>query len=239
MGRYRTEPEDLVKKLERLETRLATLERMPRLIATTIDGGELVFKNSDVGIVVEDSSGRRIITIVHSATGPNPDIPIISLFPAGDDTAIRGELWAADFGDDTVLEYSLTEPLVTYGGKFYAAGSVAILSHAPNGGGNEAYIQFLPLSAFNGSFYAIGTWENNVQHGTTDAVSCGSTTVGGVSSLTITYTQTYASTIVPIVGFHSSSGAVNWCLTAQSTSAFTVAWTGTTTKIINWWSIRL
>lgn len=71
------------------------------------------------------------------------------------------------------------------------------------------------------------------------AVLAGTSDLGaGFGSFTYTYFTAFVSTAVPIVTILNSGGVITWNLTAQSTSSWTVTWSGTAAKTINYWIFR-
>lgn len=87
-----------------------------------------------------------------------------------------------------------------------------------------------------------GKWLNQVDLDSHQAISVGSVDVtAGLSSVTYTYSVTMASTMAPIVGLFNVGGAllVSWNISDMSTASFSVRWSGTLAKTMNFWSVRL
>jgi hypothetical protein len=61
----------------------------------------------------------------------------------------------------------------------------------------------------------------------------------GVSSTTVTYATPFTGTPIVVYSLLNSAGAVTHSLTASAASAFTVAWSGTLAKTLNWVAFRI
>ena len=173
-------------------------------------------------------------------------VPKIRIYPAGSDPNNRITMVASDRLFDgynqTYVQYTvnginddITDPY-TYLVAFESGCSIGVF------GPSEAYFQSRNESLFglDANLRIVGRWLNDTQISSTDALYTGTRSVSaGVSSVTITYPSAFATTVAPVIGLLNSAGALNWCLTAQSASSFTVAWTGTLAKEINMWNIRI
>jgi len=235
--KYRS-TEDLLAMIKELEDKVSKLERNPRIGNTAIDSGGLTVNGGD--IIVKDTNGVEIIKIFKS------DPPEIRFAPLGDDTTHVASIFAQEetiFGvDQTAGRFQIrTVPgLLQDGGGVLLYNNGARLSHVDNATGAEGGYEAGIFNSTPGIVRIFGRWLNTFQISSTDAVITGSVTSGVANSVTITYTITFATTIVPVLGFLSTAGAVSWSITAQSTSAFTVAWTGAAAaKTINMWNTRL
>lgn len=223
MSRTRTKPDDLLDIIDRLSRRISAIEASQRIGFTSFESGA--------------------ITMIS-------DIPEIDMYPLGPDQVRRASLYAYDFGgagdpEGTAVTL-LIEALLPNGDLDSAGGKVlfwtesAVLSHNPHAqGGEESYV-WLGDGGLAGRIDIQGFFNNQFQTSPQQAIYSGSFSTGaGFTSFTHTYFEAFASEIVPICTLLNSAGALTWNLTAQSTSSFTVAWSGTLTKIINFWNVRL
>ena len=132
------------------------------------------------------------------------------------------------------------------GGRFILARSLAFLgwgpqSGSPYGTGDQfIWIARQATSITDRVISFQGKWANYGQYSNSDALEMGTVNVGaGGTGTTVSYAATYISTVVPVVTLLNSGGAISWCLTAQTTSGFTIAWSGTAAKTINFWIFRV
>lgn len=241
-NRYGVDPtrqqgkKDIIEHITEIAERVGAGETAQRIGATSIEDGNLTVRNGD--IIVSESAGQVVFRLLHGT------FPEMRWFPIGDTDAYRISFFA-DFDGSLPLQNMVisveTNPGgVVDGGKIILARSAAIFSRHPlASGGNETYI-WLGDSGANLEIIDIqGKWLNKFQPSPLTGVYPGQDSLGaGFGSYTHTYFTAFATTAVPIVTLFNSGGTVSWNLTAQSTSSFTVTWSGTTAKTINWWVYR-
>jgi hypothetical protein len=229
---------DLVQYVAELEDRITRLETSRRLGNASIDSGELVVSGGDV--VVKDSTGKTVLTIKH---GSSPQIWMTPTSSSLDDYLLAFLGWESSTqGAALQLDVNRIEDDGSYtrnGGKLLLMRDAAYLSHQPADGSPEAF--FGAGVGGNGLLYAKGKWYTNNNIGDGDAaIICSSVVVGaGVSTFSHTYATPSNGTMIPVVQMLNSAGALGGCLTAQSNSGFTFAWTGTLAKVINFWAFRM
>lgn len=218
-----------------LERRIATLETARRISSASIDGGELSVRGGD--IVVRGSNDEPTLSIKHG------DIPEIDMQPNAEvfqDYRLKMFGWESG-GQGAALQLSVAQlngdnTDTQDGGKVLLMRDVTYLSHQPKVG-NETFISM--NAADTECFQFQGKWPNasNYSH---DALSAGSVAVAaGFGSIAITYTTPFATTACVVYGLVNTAGAVTHSLTAQSTAGFTVTWSGTLAKVLNWWTFRV
>ena len=228
---------DIVEYVRELLTRVEAGESSLQIGHTAIEDGDLIVRNGD--IVVSESDGEVVLRILHGGT------PEIRMYPLGDTDTHRVALFAYDFNaggspDQAVQLCVETSPGAAQdGGKLLMSRQYAILSHQPNGGA-ESYLWLNANSAGTQEAVYRGKWTNSLQFDNNMGLYMGViNTGGGFTSWTHTYFTSFATTIAPVVGLVNTGGAITWTITAMTTSAFTVSWTGTATKIINFWNFRV
>lgn len=243
MAKYITElNRDVVAEVIDLTDRISKLERNPRLTRTAIDHGSLIV-NIDGQIVVGGTEGERIVIAYFT------DIASTVVLATPDTASSTSNIImeVSDITLDTVDQtffnmYSMNIAASSiWGGIFEMLQTLALMAWVENGV-VTSFFAFRKFSTFGitGNIYTQGRWLDNQQLSTKEAILSGALSVGaGVSTATITYAQSYATTMYAIPTLHSASGAVNWSVTAQSAASFTVSWIGTTAKIINFWNIRM
>lgn len=242
-GRYSVRDADLVNKVADLERRAKQLVRNPRTVATAIDEGSLIV-NSEGVIEVRGLTGEYIFFKYY------PELNLVVIALNGEpslNTEVVYQITEEDI--DGLVEVTATiyiQEIIGFtvtGGTMFNAVEFASLQYYPPGGGPTIagwlMRDYTPFG-IDGRLGALGRFLDRVQLSNKEAVYTGSFSVGaGVSSATHTYASSFATTMYPILGLHSASGAVAWSITAQSATSFTVAWVGTTAKIINMWNIRM
>lgn len=241
-ARYRDEPEDLVNEIIELERRLSALERSPRISHSSIDAGALTIRGGD--LIIEDENGVQVLRLFRSGDiGGNPEIRFT---PLGGSSSHAVSIYAEDIVLDetpqTIGKFEVVDlgTLARDGGFMELSQTSAKVGYEDDDSGVEAYIQIGNLSGADGRIRIVGRWLNNFQFDTIDALLTGEFSLGaGFGSLVYSYLFTFASTIVPILGLLNSGGAISWAITAQSTTGFTVAWSGTAAKTVNIWAVRL
>jgi hypothetical protein len=243
-NRYDADPtrrngkKDLVEYITELFNRTSKGETVQRIGNTAVEDGNLTIRNGD--LIVSESSGFVVLKLLHGA------VPEVRFFPIGDTSDHRAALFgqgsSPPFPTTTITMNVETNPGgVQDGGKLILDQTYAVLSYHPlASGGNESYF-WLNIDNAAPEIMAIqGKWSNKLQYSTLQGVYPGSDSLGaGFGSYTHTYLSAFASTVIPIVTLFNSGGTVSWNLTAQSTSSFTVTWSGTTAKTINWWVYRI
>lgn len=132
------------------------------------------------------------------------------------------------------------------GGRFILSRQLAFLGWGPQsdnpfGTGDQfIWISRQATSISDRVISFQGKWANYGQYTNSDALEVGTVNIGaGATGTTVSYAATYISTAVPVVTLLNSGGAISWCLTAFTTSSFTLAWTGTAAKTINFWIFRV
>lgn len=237
-GRYPTDPNDLITTIDKLRRRIHKLERNPRVGDTAIDRGNLVVNGGD--IIIRNNDGIDVIRMFQD----NP--PEIRFAPIGADSDHVASLYAQDetinSTDQTAGYFQIrTLPGLTADGgyvKIYKDG--ATLGHIDAGSGDEGSYNTGVINGTTGALRIVGRWLNLVQVSASDALFTGTIATGVANSATLNYTTPFATTIVPVIGFVSTAGAIAWSITAQSTSSFTVAWGGAAAaKVLNMWNVRL
>jgi len=239
MSRYVTvDDTSLDKIVADLIRRVEQLERNPRISSTSIDTGALIVRGGD--IIVENADGIEIIRITQSGALGVPEIRFSPLGLAtshilsinADDAVVNGT--AQTLGRFEVLDASTSD---LDGGfvHIYETGSKIGFSDF---GVSEAFAEFAILGAVTDGIRFVGRFGGAFSN--IEGVIAGTQAVGaGFGGITIGYPFTMATTPSPIVGLLNSAGALAWCLTAQSNTSFTVSWSGTLAKTINYWSVRM
>lgn len=242
---------DLNDIIEDLHRRIKTGETAQRIGNTAIENGNLTVRNGD--IVVSLSDDTEVLRILHG------DVPEIRYQATGVDTNRFGAVWGEDitidlgsgfgFVDTTVMHmgvYDTTVPEdhVADGGELTLHVDSAKLEYNPNNGDNHLSIwlnTYSRVDPFKDIITIQGKFDNGFDFSAQSAMSTGSFNVGaGFGSLTWTYIQTFATTIAPVVGLVNTAGIVtSWNITAMNTSNFTVSWTGTLAKVVNFWNPRV
>lgn len=221
-----------------LERRVSALERLPNIGNTSIDTGELIVKGGD--IIVEDEDGVEVMRITQNGIFGRPEIRFAPLGEStehilsinGEDGIINGLL--ETIGNFEVVDVASQQRDGGFVDIFETGARVGIEQI----GGNVAFMEVGLVSGVENTVRYVGRW--SIFSGGTEALSALSTNIGaGFGGATIAYGATYATTAIPIVGLLNSAGALAWCITAQSTSSFTVSWTGTLAKVINHWIVRI
>lgn len=226
---------DIVEYVGEIMNRLDASETVKRIGTTAIEDGNLVVRNGD--IIVSETAGNVVFKLLHGAT------PEMRFFPIGVGDTHRISIFAQNdgfFGEVLFMNVETNPGAVVDGGKLIISDQMTILSFQPlASGGNESYI-WLNNPGTPEVIDIQCKWPNQMQSSSLQGVYPGQASLGaGFSSYTHTYFTSFASTAVPIVTLFNSGGTVSWNLTAQSTSSFTVTWSGTTAKVINWWVFRV
>jgi hypothetical protein len=231
--RHNRLPRDLTTIVAELMERVDKLETVRRLGTSSVDSGQLVLNGGD--LVVKNNAGQIVLRIISG------DTPEVRMTPTGGDTNYRatslawesetlGTIWQAGVQDETGEQD---------GGKLLLMQSGAYLSNQPKVG-DEAYLSIGALGDWHDTYYFKGKWPNNVILDGKEAVAMGTVNVAaGVSSTTVTYATPFTGTPIVVYSLLNSAGAVTHSLTASSASAFTVAWSGTLAKTLNWVAFRI
>lgn len=223
---------DIFDYIKDIKDRTDTQETGLRAGHTAIEDGDFILRNGD--IVVSESDNSIVLRILHGA------IPQIHFFPLGATDTHRARILSLDFdvgaGADQAIQMGVeTVGGVQDGGKVLLSKTYAILAHQPNGG-NESYFW---LNILPEMILYRGKWNNQVQQDSRTGIYPGTVDLGaGFAGVTISYAITVASTMVPVTTIMSSA-AVTWNLSAFNTNGFTLVWSGTTAKTINWWAFRV
>jgi hypothetical protein len=85
-----------------------------------------------------------------------------------------------------------------------------------------------------------GAWDDFASLGSETGILPGSVTIGGSgTSTTISYPSTMASTMGPVCTIRSGAGAaMKWCITASSSSSYSLAWETSTSIAVYQWAFR-
>jgi len=255
-NRYRSDPRrqqgkiDLNDIIIDMHRRLRAGETALRIGNTAIEDGNLVVRNGD--IVVSLSDDTEVMRIVHG------DVPDIRFFATGVDSDRFGAIWGEDVSIDLgsgfgivdttqmhvgVYDSTVPEDHVRDGGSLRLLVDDAILEYIPNNGDTDTHMRlntYSRVDPFKEVITFKGRWDNLYDFSGLTAMSVGSVDVpAGFGSFTWSYVQTYSTTIAPIVGLVNTAGLVDWTITAMSTASFTVTWSGTLAKTLNFWNPRL
>lgn len=228
--------EDLLDQIKALEKRISDLETVRRLSRTSLDAGELTI--TDGVVTVRDTNGTSALSIYIDDFTPT----IVMSPTVGESSNIVGEVRTTvrepETGATTYeVATTLRETGQTDGGRLVLERSGSTLSHTPLDG-NETFINVGGLASPE-TFLFQGKWPANYAYNTLQGVLTGGFAItGGVSSATITYDLPMQPFMIPIANLKSTGGVVAWLVTAYSNSSFTVAWTDTTDKVINYLAVR-
>jgi hypothetical protein len=220
--------------IEGLEERIRTLETSRRLGSASVDSGELTVRGGD--IVVRNSSGDAVLRIL---SGNSPEIQMTPAGNVAQDYQLATYAWESE-GQGAALQLSverLTPTPVQSGGKLLLMAGGTYLSHQPEASTESFY----SAGAFgDGILVMKGKFRNGVSSMGDEAVVCGSTSVAaGVSTYTFTYPVPMTTAPAVVYGILNTAGIVDHALTAQTTTSFTVVWSGTLAKVINFWAFRI
>lgn len=240
-NRYLTDPlrlrgqKDVVEYFIDLNRRVTTEETSLRAGHTAIEDGNFTVRNGD--IIVSESDDSIVLRLMHG------DIPEIRMWPLGDTDTHRVAFFAYDDvdGGQTAAIIIETDPgTVIDGGKLLIGRNFAVLSHQPDASGGEESYFWLGVDPFAPEVASFrGKWANQTQYDDHQGIYAGTHGISaGFTSWTHTYSTPFASDIGTIVTLQSSA-VVSWMVTAQSSSAFTVSWSGTTAKTLNFWNFRV
>lgn len=244
MNKYDVDPSRLKGQKNIIDYILSIMDRLEkgekglRIGFTAIEDGNLTVRNGD--IIVSETDDSIVLKILHGA------VPEIRFWPLGDTDTHQATLFAYDYNGDVTnpdqaiqLDVELVDNTVD-GGKVLLTRNYAILSHQPDGF-EESYIWLNAQGSSNRQVFLFrGKWSNQQQVDSNMGLYMGSIGVSaGFSSWTHTYSVAFASTMCPVVGLVNTAGTVTWNITAMSTSAFTVTWTGTLAKTLNFWNFRI
>lgn len=255
-SRYRSDPRRAKGKItltdivEDMHRRLRSGETAPRIGNTSIDDGNLTVRNGD--IIVSLSDGTEVLRIVHG------DVPEIRYFATGVDSDRMGAVWGEDrtfdlgpsFGtvDTTVMhmgvyDSTVPEDHVQDGGEVRLYFDGAQLAYEPNNGDNDLQLNlnlYGRTPPFQDVIYLQGKWDNSFDFADEGAIATGSFDVtAGFGSFTWFYIQPFATKIAPIIGLVAATANFDWCITEMPTDKFSVDWSDTTAKTINYWNPRL
>lgn len=236
-NKYRVDPrridgrKDIVELVTDISQRLKRNENALRVGHTSVDDGNFTVRNGD--IIFSESDTTESMRLFHGT------IPELRMLPLGLDSSHHISMFGFDFGNFSTAVQIGVEKIDNSidGGKILLWPSGAVFSFQPNVG-NEVYIW---LNIFEDNIAVRGSWINQNDIDSRQALSVGSVDVGaGVSSLSWSYATTMASRMAPVIGLVDTAGLVtSWNLTAMSTSGFTVTWTGTLAKTVNFWVFRV
>lgn len=241
--RYNTKTdEDLVKEVQDLMDRVSKLERTPRMTATAIDRGSLIV-NIEGTITINGTNGEIIQFNYYALIDSTILASVPNVVTSTSDVDMQVNDITFDTVNQTFFNYFTLDRVAfsIWGGLVQLAQTFVTLSYV-NNAVQTSYFALREFSIFGvtGNLWIQGRWLDNQQLSTIEALNSGALNVSaGVSSATVTYAQSYATTMYAIPTLHSASGAVNWSVTAQSASSFTTSWIGTTAKIVNFWNIRM
>jgi hypothetical protein len=217
LGRMRPKPADAVDHFASLERRISNVESSRRMGFTSFDTGfiKMVGALTEIRMVPEDF---------------NELAGFISMFAFYYGTDNGGAALQVD------AEREVAGNLYQEGGKLLLHTNGAVLSYFKEfSGEQEAYFW---LGAWGAETIEIRGLFPEIQTDNRQAVLAGSSDVSaGFSSFTYTYAAAFVTSAIPVVTLLSSA-VVTWNLTAQSSSSWTMSWTGTTAKTLNYWNFR-
>jgi hypothetical protein len=198
------------------------------------------------------TDGTEVLRIVHGA------VPEIRYFATGVDNDRFGAVWGEDvtidlgsgFGtvDTTTMrtgiyDAAVPEDHVNDGGEVALALDNAKLLYTPNNGDNALEFtlnKYGRTDPFQDVLYFQGKWDVNFDFASDGAIATGTIPVSaGFGSFTWFYTQTFDTTIAPVIGLFAAVANFNWCVSEMPTDKFSVDWSDTTAKTINYWNPRL
>lgn len=221
MARMRRKPADVVDHFAALEKRVSASENSRRIGYTSFDQGTF----TSVGDLVEfrflPPSYQRNVS----------GLSAILAFYYGDNNV----------GASLQLDNEFEDPSGNFlqeGGKLQLFTGGTILSHFQQYSGlEEAYIWLGPWGTETIEFRCMFP---NLQSDGHQGIIGGSDSLGaGFSSYTYTYNTAFVTPAIAIVNLVNTAGLItSWNLTAQSTSSWTVTWSGTLAKTINFWIFR-
>ena len=227
---------DIVEYVKQVIEELSSRSSSLQIGHTSIEDGNFIIRNGD--IIVSESDDTIVLRILHGQT------PEIRMWPLGETDTHRAALFSHDFSidgppDQAVLLSIETTGATQDGGKLLLTRGYTVLSHQPNGG-SESYFWLNADGVLPQIGLYQGKWPDRAQYNTDQGLYPGVFNVtAGFGSLTHTYNASFASTVAPVIGLVNTGGTVSWNITAMSTSAFTVTWTGTAAKTINIWNFRI
>jgi hypothetical protein len=99
------------------------------------------------------------------------------------------------------------------------------------GGGNDSEFYFRS----SGHVQLSGAWYDYAVQGSNAGLLVASVTIAsGSGGATLSYGTSMSHNMAPIVGLRDGAGSANfnWCITASSSSSFTVSWSNTTGKAV-------
>lgn len=253
-ARYRSDPARIEGKVSLtdiligMQRRIKINETAKRIGNTAIDGGNLIVREGD--IIVSLSDDTEVLRIVHG------DQPEIRWKATGVDGDRFGSIWAYDytytfgFGDIDTTEMVMgiydgadEDAHVTDGGELVMSLDRAALEYKPNNadGDMNYYLNLYGRTdGFKGILNIVGRWDNSYTFNVDNAMVTGTIPVSaGFSGVTWNYSQASTTTPCPIIGLLDTAGlTTSWNVTAQSTTGFTVTWTGTLAHTVNFWNPR-
>src|SRR3954468_3196539 len=217
-NRYNRKPPDLIKAIADLNERIKHLETYQRLSSTSIDGGQLVLRGGD--LVVQTAAGEDVYRVLSG------DVPVVRVMPSG-----PSNYRASQFGWESETQGTAFQQQIEQGdgsldgGKLLLMQGAAYMSHQPESLPESFYSAGVPSA---GLLYMKGKFSNNYVPDGEVALVTGTVSIGaGASSYSHTYSTPLSTTPAVVYGLLNSAGAVTHSLTANSTSGFTVAWSGT------------
>ncbi|MGW6912596.1 fibronectin type III domain-containing protein [Kitasatospora sp. NPDC054939] len=105
---------------------------------------------------------------------------------------------------------------------------------------NEISVQHWMEFSSSGHFNLVGRFANFSAPSTTaQALFTGSFSISGASSVSLSYGTTMDSTLIPIVTLYDPGSIKSTQVTAQSSTGFTAAFSGSATGNINFWCFRV
>lgn len=214
---YRSKP-DLIDQIARLEKRVATLESGRRLGSSSIDNGTLVVRNGDISVRDEDDNER--VKLTH---GVNPST---YYRPKDSSDGVRARQVAFASGGVTSFQSYMVRDSDGFGdgGKLLLTKEYAYLSHQPFAG-EETFIGLSAYSAYNNHFLFRGKWISDAQFQPWNALYMGTIDVAaGFGGIIWNYDYEYPA--LPLLTYSITGAAANFnhCITAQSTTGFTISW---------------
>lgn len=236
-SRYSTGETSLLEKIRSLKNRIAVLERTNQIGNAAIDTGALLV-NNETTIRVQDDDGNDLIIVNGNENGSYPLIGFLNPLDPTNIFSLYARDITIDFPNQTAIEYAIQnwDPITESSGRigFFLAWNLGIF--CGHSDATTAYYEARDFSLYAGnseSYHYVGRFINDNNISSADALYNGGRSVTGVSSATITYPITFATSVAAIATMNNVGGAaLSFTTTAESSASFTIAWTGTTAKDI-------
>lgn len=215
---YRENP-DLLQSIRQLHSRVGVLETGRRLGSSSIDNGTLVIRNGDLSIRDDDNNERILMT-----HGFQPSV-YFRARDATDGVRTRQVAFSGESGKTSFQIYMVRDSDgAGDGGKILLRQDYAYFSHQPQGA-EETFIGLSSVEAYPNHFLFRGKWMSDDQHSSWNALYMGTINVAaGFGGIIWSYDYDYPA--LPLLTYSITGAAANFshCITAQSTSSFTISW---------------